>query len=156
MQKSGPRKKWYYDACALDNDKRTYEEIYNGGKRQGRVALAGNLSIGEAYGSSHRKRGPEAADSFLELLRRLIKIKGRGTAMFVVVHHKGIEKIFWDIRDSFPALGIEDSIHLATAIQNGCSELRTADSDLYKLSAKEIKALATKFNNPSFRITKMS
>src|SRR3989344_9192689 len=156
MAKSENQQKWYYDACALDNDKHAYGEIYNGGKRNGRIALAGNLSIGEAYGSNYRKKGQETANSFLDLLRQLLAIRSNGATGLEIVHHKGIRDIFKEIQDRFPRLDIEDAIHLATAIKNGCCELRTADSDLYKLPAKEVKELATKFGNNAFVVTQMN
>ncbi|MBU6141839.1 hypothetical protein KGO95_01805 [Patescibacteria group bacterium] len=147
--------KWYYDACALDNDKRTYGEIFNGGKRYKRVALAGNLSIGEAYGSSYRKKGREAADAFLGLLHQLNNITTKDFEVFKVIDHKGIDALYLDIKVEFPALGMTDSIHLATAIINKCSILRTADAGLYNLPKDKIKKIADKYSIPSFAITKM-
>lgn len=152
MSKGKKEQKWYYDACALDNDRNTYREIFNGSKNK-IDSLASNLSIGEAYGNSYRKKGKDAAESFVNLIKTLNKL---GT--FKIINHIGIDKIFSEIRlrQKFQGLSIPDAIHLATAIKNSCCNLRTVDSDLYNLSKKEVKELSTKFNNPNFAITRMN
>ena len=150
MQKENDSQKWYYDACALDNDKNTYKEIFSNNKHRKIESLASNLSVGEAYGNSYRKKGKEAADSFMNLMRVLNK-----TGAFKIVDHCDIKKLFFEIVENFPRLDIPDAIHLATAIKNGCCNLRTVDSDLYKIPAKDIRDLAKKFQAHNFAITKM-
>jgi len=151
MSKSNSSQKWYYDACALDNDKNTYKEVFNNNKRRSIESLAGNLSIGEAYGNSYRKKGKEAADSFINLIKALNKI-----GAFKIVDHCDIKNLFSEIIARFPRLEMTDAIHLSTAIRNGCCNLRTVDSDLYNLPSKEVRELAIKFNAPNFAITKIN
>ena len=135
MNKKKKVQKWYYDACALDDDKDTYKEVFRG-KKKGIVAVASNLSIGEAYGNSYKKKGQEAAEAFIDLIGRLNKIKA-----FEIVNHTGIDKKFKQVR-SATRLSITDAMHLATAMSNECCNLITADSDLYDLPKESLKDIS--------------
>ena len=142
--------RWYYDACTLDDTKGTYAEMYNGHKRHSIVPFLSNLSIGEACSNDYRKKGKEATESFFNLLNQLDKL-----GVLNILHHKGLNKIFEEVMSEFE-LDISDALHLATAIANNCCNLRTIDSDLYRLPSAKVKKVAAKFNVHNFVITKMS
>lgn len=135
--------RWYYDACVLDYDKGVYGEITS--KKNPKEVLLSHLALGEAYGNCYSK-GEDTTKAFLELMRIIKKhIK--------VVGNDGIDKVFNDVRTTFPALAICDSIHLATAIKNQCNILRTVDPDFCGLDPSKVRELAQKFGLQNFSIS---
>lgn len=45
--------KWYYDACALEEGRNTFGEMYSRKKHNSITSIASFLSLGEAYGNCH-------------------------------------------------------------------------------------------------------
>ena len=140
-------KSFYYDACTLDYDKKTFDEIINKNKKFNIKSLVSHLSLGEAYGSSKHK-GKDVESSFTDLVAKL-------GDYLTVVCNDGIEKELDKVKDIFPALSITDAIHVATALKYKCSVLRTTDKDLFDLPSKKVNQLGTYFSMPDFSISRM-
>lgn len=139
--------RFYYDACTLDYDKKTFDEIINKNKKFNIKSLVSHLSLGEAYGNCKRK-GLNVENSFTDLVAKL------GNYLTVVCND-GIEKEFKKVKEMFPTLSITDAIHVATAIKYECSVLRTTDRDLFGLPSKKVTQLGTHFSIPNFSISRM-
>lgn len=140
-------RKWYYDACVLDESKNTYYEIINKNPKFSITSITSHLGLGEAYGNC-RKKGEEQAEAFISLINKL------GNRLDIV-GNDDIEKELIRILEVFPALSITDAIHLATAIRCKCEILRTIDPDLHRLPHKKVRKLAEEFGCPGFAISLM-
>lgn len=111
--------KYYYDACALESSSEIYKEIVNG---RANDHIVSHLSLGEAYGSCLYK-GTEQSEGFIGLITSIksyIKIVGNDVP----------EDLLTDIKNDISSLSATDTIHVATAIREGCSVLKTTDNDL--------------------------
>lgn len=148
-KKNDPSQKWYYDACALENEM-ILKEIMKMNRKYPRLHIISHLSLGEAYGSCCNK-GKEAASSFLDLMEKLLD---RYFENIKIVGNDCPKKIIDYIRKNF-VLSITDALHLATAVKNKCCILRTTDYHLYNLSKQKIRGLKEKFNLSQFAITEM-
>jgi len=137
---------YYYDACALEEGREYYREFLD--RQNPHICVVGFLSLGEAYGNAHRK-GASALEAFTKLMGSIgDKIR--------VVGHQDIKSILEDTLQEFPALELTDAIHLATAIREKCSILRTADRDLFGLHSGRVATLAKRHGCSQFAITRVS
>ena len=139
------KEKWYYDACTLDTHQ-AYTEILNHDRSKIR-SIIGHLSWGEALGNCYIK-GKDKYEALNELIGRFI-------SLVVIVGHDDTEDILRRIREEFPRLSITDALHFATAIKQGCQNLRTMDRDLYGLDKEQIKKIASEFGLENFYITRL-
>ena len=135
-KKSNNKQRWYYDACVLDHDKNIYSYIIN--KDDIRENIISHLALGEAYGNCCIK-GLDQAEAFAELIRTLHKY-------IKIVGNEVKDNIFEKVRRQFPNLKIPDATHLATALENKCDILLSADCDLCNLDKNKVIELAKDCN----------
>ena len=138
------KKKWYYDACALELKEVFGLMITNSSKRH-IINITSHLSIGEAFGNCHIK-GEEKIESFIELMNKLSKHNA-----LKIVGNDRIEKQVVKIQDK-TSLSMTDTIHFATALKYDCEMLVTKDRDFIGIPKKQIKDLANEFKISSFSI----
>jgi predicted nucleic acid-binding protein len=146
MGNENGKQKWYYDACTLDKKTNIYHEIIN---RTEKRSIISHLAIGEAYGSC-RVKGADQASAFIELIRSLdahIEVVGND------IKRRGVD--IATIKDAFPKLTLSDLVHLATAIDLGCSIMKTSDCHLYDLPVQEVKELSEKMSGTPLVIERM-
>ena len=147
MSAKEPAAKWYYDACTLDPNLGTFGEIVN--KRA--TAYTSNLALGESFANSLRK-DPESLESFIDLIKKL-----RETGIEInIVGNDEIEKLISQIKELCPRLSLTDSVHLATALREGCCVFRTIDSDFDDVTTDIQKQLANKHGMSTFSIVQMN
>jgi predicted nucleic acid-binding protein len=145
MKKS--RQKHYFDACTLEYSTGVYGVIIN--KLEPNDAIVSHLSLGEACGRAIEK-GKDNLDAFvllIEALRTRIKVVGNDSIDSLI-------KEIWG-EEGIKRISITDAIHLATAIQNGCSAFHTADGDFCNASPDGFKAIAARHNLLDFYIHRM-
>lgn len=133
--------KWYYDSNALDSESGVYREIINL-KDYSTVAVTSHLALGEALGNT-LKKGEEKFNAFVELIRTLKDV-------LLVLGHDDINGLFQDVRACYTALSITDSIHLATAIKEQCTQFKTSDNDFLGLKDEGLKQFAMKHGCETF------
>ncbi len=124
-------------------------EIING--RHSIKPVLSHLSLGEAFGNCFLK-GKEKAGAFIGLIEKL-------RDYISIIENDGIDNQFEEVKNQVPALSalsITDAIHVATALKNGCSVLRTFDRDLYGIAKCKVRNLGNKFDIPEFSISKMN
>lgn len=144
--KKSTHPRWYYDACTLDKDRGIFAEIINQ-KRQKhpKICFFSHLALGEAYGNCFLK-GKEQTEAFFELIESM-----RG--FVCIVENDGVDRVFKEVREEFPRLGIMDAIHLATAIHLNCEILRTTDRDFHGLRSDAVKEFSKKINGMALAVT---
>ncbi len=139
------KRRWYYDACALDKNKNVPQEIINLA-HQGKVAVTSHLAIGEAFSNvlqkSLEKENPSILTEFVELLKGLRE----GSYLFVK-GHDSVKEEYDLLRElscikSNQRIHLADMMHLATAIGFQCDQIRTSDPDLIGISGKELREFA--------------
>ncbi|MFA5714564.1 MAG: PIN domain-containing protein [Candidatus Paceibacterota bacterium] len=111
---------WYYDACALDEDKGIYGDVL--GKKP-IIAVVSHLALGEAYGNSSHK-SEEAGNAFLELINHLKSYK-----ILKIIGNDGTGKIMEEIKTEVDRISETDLMHISTAIKHKCQRFVTSDSD---------------------------
>ena len=140
MSAKEPAAKWYYDACTLDPNLGTFGEIVN--KRA--TAYTSNLALGESFANSLRK-DPESLESFIDLIK---KLRETGIEINIVGND--------EIKELCSRLSLTDSVHLATALREGCCVFRTIDSDFDDVTTDIQKQLANKHGMSTFSIVQMN
>ena len=127
--------RWYYDANTLDEKKYTQiiKEITNSGNPK--VAVISHLSLGEAYCNTFDKNGEktEAIKNFLNVLKE----KGH----LEIVGNEVREETFDCVYAALHGIDITDILHVATAMENKCSNLNSDDRDLNGLQDREMNKL---------------
>lgn len=147
MSKKGKklRVRWYYDACALEGEGTIYEIVNT--RRYPKESVLSHLSLGEAYGNCFLG-GKEKSEAFIELIEKLRR-------HITIIKNDGIDNQFEEVKAKIPALSITDAIHLATALKNDCSLIRTIDRDLYGIEKNKVHDLGKKFGIEEFSISNM-
>jgi len=145
--------KWYYDACTLDEAiyKDIVIEVTN--KHNPKLAVLSYLALGEAYGNLFNKKGQDEMDAFTGFLQ-LLKNKKH----IIVVGNDEIDEVLEKIRPFFDRASLTDSIHVATAIVNGCSNVLSGDRDINgigKEKKEKIKKVAVRYGVSDFCITRL-
>jgi predicted nucleic acid-binding protein len=145
--------RWYYDANTLD--KVLYASIVREVTNRGnpKLAVLSHLALGEAYGNIFVKKGREEIDAFSEFLE-LLKNKHH----IEVVGNDDIEDIFEKISNILPNCSITDTIHIATAIKNECSNILSDDQDINGIEHKKrekIKQIALDNGVDNFCLTRL-
>lgn len=147
MSAKTPTEKWYYDACTLDPNLGTFGEIVN--KRA--IAYTSNLALGESFANSLRK-DPESLESFIDLIKKL-----RETGIEIkIVGNDETEGIISQIKELCSRLSLTDSMHLATALREGCCVFRTIDPDFDDVTKDMQKQLANQHGMSTFSIVQMN
>lgn len=135
--------KIYYDACTLSYDWDVHKEILDN-KKTSKIAIISHLAVGEAFCSTYHKKGLEAAQSLFGLIESMKKY-----CVLDIVQNDEIDEILAEITDNFSRLKLTDKIHIATAIKNECSKLKTLDDDMIGLPDEQkgkLNRIAKKFS----------
>ncbi|MEK6921841.1 MAG: PIN domain-containing protein [Nanoarchaeota archaeon] len=138
-KKNTERVIYYYDACTLDAEV-SINQILNLHHNHGANALTSHLAIGEAISNVYHKEKKDPIKAVGEYFNLIESLKQQ--EKLEVCGNDDVEKVFNDIKTTFPDLSFTDAIHLATAIKNKCQQLHTLDPDLYQLDHKKLKDLA--------------
>lgn len=137
--------KWYYDACALRHGRGIVDEIR--GKSIKKDILISYLTLGEAYGSCCNE-SEEFEEFFKDLFENIKKY-------ITIVSNHVPDRLFNEIREECKTMKVADAMHIATAIENGCEILRTADRDIHGLTNATRKRLREISGIPNFKISKV-
>lgn len=147
--------KWYFDACALEEQK-IFNYIYNKGKNT--LCIVSHLGVGEAVSNFIYKLNTKLSLdeknikinvflNFLDTLQKKYNLE--------IVGNDKILDAFNKIRAELPRLSMSDSIHLATAGVYNCSKIYSSDKDLTCIPQKKIKEIGIIFDVPDFSIIKV-
>ena len=140
-------RKWYFDACALD-ERESYRVFMNH-KKNNIDFITSHLSIGEAFSGCYWK-GVDKMEAFIDLMDKLSK-----NNILIIMGNDHINKHFNEVINKFPSLSITDAVHLATALRYKCERLVTNDSHLLKLNKKEIDTLTKSLCMPAISISQL-
>jgi len=141
-------RRWYYDACALKKDPKIHAQIINDNPKQNIMSVTSHLALGEALGNVLFKK-KEQVDAFTGLIQSYCE-----AGLLVVKDNDSIEEHLLKIKEHRFEMNFSDSVHLATALKNGCEQLHTSDGDFDYEPAK-YRALGAEFGLSNFCIKKV-
>lgn len=150
IQKGENKERWYYDACALGKSKGEYGEILR--KNNSVKPVFSHLALGEAFGNSYlksKKTNFDKLNAFVDLIKKL-------EPYIDIVENDGKDSVLNDIRETFPALPITDSMHIAIALENKCVCIKSLDPDFCGQDKNKFNELGKKYGLPHFSIIKSS